>query len=125
VPAVKGQPGKAQNEQVFRSASDSDRCADILNRQSRASATRTRDEGLPAGAALNAFKGDQHVQVACRFLAKDNERLIFSRVVPSIEGIDVRELYDYDSLWFPVASFGHFVASALCAALVMMCSAIK
>ncbi len=70
--------------------------------------------GCQLGAALTALKRDQHVQVTCRFLTKGNERLIFSRVVPSIEGIHIRELYDYDSLWFPVASFGHFVASALC-----------
>lgn len=87
MPAVKGQPGKAQNEQVFRSASDSDRCADILNRQSRASATRTRDEGLPAGAALNAFKGD--------LLAKDNERLIFSTL--TFGGDEIRHREEGDS----------------------------
>ena len=75
--AVKGQPGKAQNEQMFSALRPiADRRADIRDQQPRASATRTREEGLPAGAALNAFKRDQHVEVACRFLTKGNERLI-------------------------------------------------
>src|SRR5229473_3125330 len=62
---------------------------------------------------LNAFEREHHIQVACRFLAKGNQRLIFRRVVPGVERIHVREFDDNDALRFPVASLGHFVAAAL------------
>jgi hypothetical protein len=67
-----------------------------------------------AGGVLGALQRDQHVLIACGFLTKGNERLIFRRVVPSGEGDHVRELDDYDSFGFPVPSLRHFMASAFC-----------
>jgi hypothetical protein len=95
---------------------------------------------------LCALKCDQHIQIACTFLSKGNQRLVLRRVVPSVQGIHVREFYDYDPLRLPMASLRHFVASGLCqvapailaiigptlvlyssnlAASVMLCSTIK
>jgi len=63
---------------------------------------------------LCALKADQHTQITCTFLTKGDERLLFRPIVPSVEGIHVWELYDYDPFWFPMSSLRHFMASALC-----------
>jgi hypothetical protein len=63
---------------------------------------------------LCALKRDQHIQITCTFLTKGDERLLFRRIVPSVEGIHVWELYDYNPFWFPMSSLRHFMASALC-----------
>jgi hypothetical protein len=63
---------------------------------------------------LCALKRDQHTQITCTFLTKGDERLLFRRIVPSVEGIHVWELYDCDPFWFPMSSLRHFMASALC-----------
>src|ERR1700730_5924975 len=62
---------------------------------------------------LCALKRDQHIQIACTFLTKSNQWLVLRGVVPSVQGVHVWEFYNYDSLRLPMASLGHFVASAL------------
>src|SRR5262245_52206172 len=63
---------------------------------------------------LCAFEHKQHVLVASALLSKSDQRLIFGRVVPSVQRIHVRKFYHHDPLRLPVAAFWHFVASALC-----------
>src|SRR5450759_2639222 len=63
---------------------------------------------------LDSFENEQHIQVARAFFAQGNERLVFGRVIPGIKGIHIRELYDHNSLRFPVAALWQFVASAFC-----------
>src|ERR1700694_1450976 len=38
---------------------------------------------------LCALKRDQHIQITGTFLTKGDERLVFRRVVPSVEGIHI------------------------------------
>src|SRR6185295_1162123 len=57
------------------------------------------------------FERDHHVQVACRFLAKCKEWLIFDGIVPSVEVAHIRKLDDDDAFGFPMATFGQFMTS--------------
>jgi hypothetical protein len=80
---------------------------------------RTDDRDASGDASAEVRRGlrtlnrEQHIKVACRLLPKRNEWFVLRRVVPSVEGVHVGELYDCDPLRFPVASLGHFVASTL------------
>src|SRR5512134_725429 len=62
--------------------------------------------------SLDAFEGEQHVEITGTRFAEGYERLIFGRVVPTVKGIHVWKLDDYNPLWFPVTTLRQSMASA-------------
>jgi hypothetical protein len=59
---------------------------------------RRHEDRILAG--LSAFEREHHIEIARALLAKSNERLIFGRVVPSVESSHVREFNDDDASGF-------------------------